>query len=300
MSRTTLITRVAAALCSFQAIAGCAMPAGEAEQEPAAQTEQGILSGQQIVTGETSVGTAATRQLSVACPVGTKALGAGFAALDGSGAILDGIATYSMPSWDGTSWLVNAKVTAGSPSWKLKVSLTCSNAAALAGYLVTMTDSATSSASTKQHSATCPAGTLPTGAGFGVLDGSGVILPGEATYFAPNEPGWLVNVRYVGRRPWKIRLAQICVNSAALPGYEVVSEDTVASSLPIKQLTVACPAGKLASGAGFGVLDPSGAILDGSALYSAPSWDGATWMTNASNNSGWAPSFKLRSKLVCL
>jgi len=58
--------------------------------------------------------------------------------------------------------------------------------------------------------------------------------------------------------------------------------------------------GKKALGAGWGVLDDTGGILDGAALHFAPSYNGSTWLTNASNSSSFAPTWKLRARLLCL
>ncbi len=82
-------------------------------------------------------------------------------------------------------------------------------------------------------------------------------------------------------------------------GYEVVVGETPVNSDATKQLRVTCPEGKKALGAGWGVLDPTGAILDGRATYFQPAFDGTSWLVNAQNKSGFAPEWKLRVRVVC-
>jgi hypothetical protein len=262
------------------------------------------LPGYSVVSAETPLSTLAMKQLSVACPAGTKVLGAGFGVLDSTSAILDGVATYSAPSWNGASWLTNARKLSGfTNEWKLRVSIVCANDT-LAGYEVRVAETPTDPNAVKQLISHCPRGKVATSAGFGVLDDTSAILDGEALYSLPHYDGkgWLTNARKnsVFSPSWKLRTRMICVAASALPGYQVVMQDTVVDTFPVKQLNVACPRGRRTLGAGFGVLDETSAILDGVALYSLPSYDGASWLTNAKNyDTSFAPAFKLRVTTLC-
>lgn len=82
-------------------------------------------------------------------------------------------------------------------------------------------------------------------------------------------------------------------------GYEIVVGETVVDNTPMKQLRVDCPEGKKALGAGWSVLDPTDAILDGRVTYSEPAYDGSHWLANAQNKSSFAPEWKLRLRVVC-
>ncbi|MEO0421350.1 MAG: hypothetical protein AAF184_03380 [Pseudomonadota bacterium] len=82
-------------------------------------------------------------------------------------------------------------------------------------------------------------------------------------------------------------------------GYEVVVGETALDSTVTKQLQVDCPVGKKALGAGWAVLDPTSAILDGRATYFEPAFDGSHWLVNAQNRSDFAPDWKLRVRVVC-
>jgi len=84
-----------------------------------------------------------------------------------------------------------------------------------------------------------------------------------------------------------------------IPGYQVVVGETPADSSPTKQLQVECPKGKKALGAGWSVLDPTGAILEGEATCFEPAFDGTSWPVNAKNNSSFAPQWKLRLRVIC-
>jgi hypothetical protein len=87
--------------------------------------------------------------------------------------------------------------------------------------------------------------------------------------------------------------------TSGIAGYEVVVGETAVDATPMKQLRVDCPEGKKALGAGWSVLDPTSAILDGSATYFEPAYDGTHWLVNARNNSAFAPEWKLRVRVVC-
>jgi hypothetical protein len=83
-------------------------------------------------------------------------------------------------------------------------------------------------------------------------------------------------------------------------GYEVVVQESDVDNTPEKQLEVKCPEGKKALGAGWGVLDPTGAILRGQVTYFQPAFDGSGWLVNATNQStSFAPEWKLRVRLIC-
>jgi hypothetical protein len=86
---------------------------------------------------------------------------------------------------------------------------------------------------------------------------------------------------------------------SGISGYEVVVGQTTADATPTKQLQVDCPAGKKALGAGWSVLDPADAILEGRATYFEPAFDGSGWLANAQNQNAFAAQWKLRIRLVC-
>ena len=81
--------------------------------------------------------------------------------------------------------------------------------------------------------------------------------------------------------------------------YEVVVGETPVDATVTKQLQVDCPEGKVALGAGWSVLDPTGAILDGRATYFQPAFDGSHWLVNAQNRSSFEPDWKLRVRVIC-
>lgn len=87
--------------------------------------------------------------------------------------------------------------------------------------------------------------------------------------------------------------------ASGVSGYEVVVGETAVDSTVSKQIRVDCPAGKKALGAGWSVLDPTSAILEGEATYSEPAFDGSHWLTNAKNHSAFARNWKLRLRVIC-
>ena len=88
-------------------------------------------------------------------------------------------------------------------------------------------------------------------------------------------------------------------SARVLAAYEIAVFETAVDSQAWKQLEASCPADKKALGAGWAVLDPTGAILDGEATYFEPAFDGSSWIVNARNRSTFAPDWKLRVRLIC-
>lgn len=103
-------------------LAGCSGPHGP-EGPP------GGLSGYETVVSETAIDGTPDKQLRVDCPGGKRATGAGWSALDGTGAILSGRATYSQPAFDGSHWIINARNDSEfESSWMLRVRVICVDA----------------------------------------------------------------------------------------------------------------------------------------------------------------------------
>ncbi len=223
--------------------------------------------------------------------------------LDSTGGMLEGSATYSAPSWDGTEWMVNARnLSTYASTWKLQVRVLC--ASALTGYEVVPFETAVDSVAGKQLQMSCPAGKKALGAGWSVLDSTNIILEGEALYFGPSYDGsgWLVNARNTSSfaSSWKLKGQLLCAPESSLSGYEVVTTESPVDGTSWKQVQAACSTGKKALGAGWGVLDSSSGILDGAALHFESGYDGSTWLTNAKNHSTYAPSWKLWVRLICM
>jgi len=88
-------------------------------------------------------------------------------------------------------------------------------------------------------------------------------------------------------------------NCSPVGGYEIKVVESNLDDVAFKQVTVDCPKDKRALGAGWSVVDSTNAILDGSATFFQPSFDGKSWMVNAKNNSGFARNWKLRVSCIC-
>jgi hypothetical protein len=89
------------------------------------------------------------------------------------------------------------------------------------------------------------------------------------------------------------------VGPPGVSAYEIVVGETPVDSTAQKQLRVDCPEGKKALGAGWSVLDTTGAILDGRATYFQPAFDGSHWLVNAQKKSTFAADWKLRVRVIC-
>jgi hypothetical protein len=88
-------------------------------------------------------------------------------------------------------------------------------------------------------------------------------------------------------------------NSAGVSGYEVILTESPLASTTVRQVQSVCPTGKKALGAGWGVVDSTNAILDGTATYFEPAYDGSGWLTNARKNSTFTPMWKLQVRMIC-
>jgi len=88
--------------------------------------------------------------------------------------------------------------------------------------------------------------------------------------------------------------------TATTPLYRVVTQETKADNEAQKELIVQCPEKMIALGAGWSVLDPKGAVLDGRVTNFVPSADGSSWTVDAQSNSIIAPDWKLRVRLICV
>lgn len=90
------------------------------------------LAGYELVSATTDLNTNTHKQLIVKCPTGKNVVSAGWAALDSTDAIYDGVLNYSMPSYDGKGWMVNASLGNNPtvPNWKLKVTCICATVCA--------------------------------------------------------------------------------------------------------------------------------------------------------------------------
>jgi hypothetical protein len=96
-----------------------------------------------------------------------------------------------------------------------------------------------------------------------------------------------------------VALAQGTAGSP-VAGYEVVFRESALDATAIKQLRVDCPAGKRAVGAGWSVVNSTGAILEGQALHSMPAYDGAGWMVNARRLTTGSSGWRLQVRVICV
>lgn len=88
------------------------------------------ISGYEVIVVESPVNSTVNKQLTATCPEGKRTISCGWSALDSTSAILSGKVTYSEPSFDGKSWMVNAENESSfSPKWKLRLRCICGDVA---------------------------------------------------------------------------------------------------------------------------------------------------------------------------
>lgn len=96
-----------------------------------------------------------------------------------------------------------------------------------------------------------------------------------------------------------IAMITVFVTEANAQRLIAVTGATESYQSQIKQLTVQCPEGYKAVGAGWSVSDSTNSILEGEATHSMPSFDLNSWTVNAKNNSEYEPVWKLNLRVVC-
>lgn len=276
-------------------VAGCLVDP-DAGADEAATAQSISVSGYAVVTDQAPIVSTDT-QLTVRCPAGSVALGASAAVLDDTLAYTDGTITASVPDWSGQLWIVGSRTDA--PGGFLRASVICSKAPA--GYEIVTAATGADLFPRKQIDLACPAGKHATGAGYATVDPTAALLPGEATYFLPSWDGrgWLVNGRplaYLTR--WALHGYLVCATDDALPGYEVVTTESALTGGGAAQVIGACPGALVATGAGWGVVDSTYAILDGHVANHEVDGSGTTWLTNAATKAG-AP-WRLQQRQLCV
>ena len=234
----------------------------------------------QMVDGRSTATSSTASQVSPACPSPQTAIGAGWQLLTSGLVADDGYLTYSLPSYDGSSWLVNASPVNNSTPWMLDVSIEC---ATVAGYQLVTATSPLDATTRKSITATCPAGKQALGAGWGVRDSTAAVLQGTALQFqlAADGTNWTVAASKLtfGGDPWELRETVICAPASAVPGYQIVSAMSTLATGTRQQLRTACPSPKRAIMGGWSLVDGSNAPIDGTALLSDYSVGGSSWDT---------------------
>ena len=83
-------------------------------------------------------------------------------------------------------------------------------------------------------------------------------------------------------------------------GYQFVTEVSSLDTTSQKSLTASCPTGKKVVGAGYGVFDAGGGLLDGRLAHFLPSADGNSWTAKASlYNPTGTPTWRLKLSVSC-
>jgi hypothetical protein len=251
----------------------------------------------EFVRGRPTANDGSWHQVNALCPSGKKVLGAGWAIQSAGGVLMDGVATYFYPGWDGSNWLVNGDPRTPGSGWQLEVSAACGT---VPGYQVVTASTAADSTSPKSISVSCPAGTQSLAAGWGALDSTDAIGGADLVQFqlnaagttwqvkAANPPSWLAPM-------WKLTARTICVTTGSVPGYQVVTNTSPAAT-GSRQLRSTCPSPKRALFSGWAMTDGNQNPVDGQVMYSG--YNGAEWLINASPVA--AASALLQSRLVCV
>src|SRR5262249_15275791 len=110
----------------------------------------------------------------------------------------------------------------------------------------------------------------------------GIAMSIDAAVLCANASGSVfVRAQCMGNEQQLDPVALGLVGPSGISGYEVVVDETAADTSPFKQLIVNCPSEKMALGAGWSVLDPTSAFLEGEATAFEPSFNGSQWLVNA-------------------
>lgn len=234
------------------------------------------------------------------CPANTVVLGGSFAAVDATGAYLQGVTPASSYPVRDRAWSVAAR-NPNPGTWTLRVRAVCG--APPAGYSIISTQTAPASTLTQQNTVPYPVGKRTLSGGFILFDSTRrQITAGEATYFMPSWDGtsWLVNASVASAKPsWSLQLYAVCADPAPI-GHELVTRESALDKLAWKQVVTTCPGRKAMTGAGWGVVDSTYAILQGRSTQHDAAYNGARWLTNASNGSAFSPIWRLQQRAICV
>jgi hypothetical protein len=157
-----------------------------------------------------------TKQLQMSCPPGQLVLGAGYSAREPLGGRVDARQTYSMPSWDGTSWLMNVHAF-HSGDWYIHGSILCADPVDLPNYFVSTGTTPVDLTPSKWGKLWCPTGMYATGGGWAALDATYAILPAIPIYDVVGIPShtWTAWARVDPAAvtvPWQLQIGVICTN----------------------------------------------------------------------------------------
>lgn len=269
------------------------------DDESLAESTQDVLLPLYTVATSDVTGAVPLLTISAVCPANTVVLGGSFAAVDATGAYLPGVTpASSYPVRN--QWSVAARnPTPG--TWTLRVRAVCG--APPAGYSIISTQTVPVTTLTQQSTVPCPVGKRTLSGGFILFDNTRrQITAGEATYFMPSWDGtsWLVNASVESAKPsWSLQLYAVCADPAPI-GHELVTRESALDKLVWKQVATTCPGTKAMTGAGWGVVDSTYAILQGHSTQHDVGFNGKTWTTNASNGSAFSPTWRLQQRAICV
>lgn len=267
-------------------------------------TAHAALTGFQIVSADTPLSGGNEKELTVSCPAGKIVWGAGWGAISDSGSVLDGTVTHSMPALDGASWTVRASATA--TNWKLRVSITCSDASGVSGYEVVSGDE------TSQPAAYCPLGKYLVGAGWSATDASGgwvgtrnwlsLMQVEPEPFFGDNWSSWPSSGNSGDGLTTQFRI--ICVDREGFAAYERPLFRTIEDTRRTKEIYPQCGEGKQALSIGWFGGEPSCPSCGQYPVrqtYALPDADGRKWRLRVTDGLfATHPAWRLEAQLVCV
>lgn len=217
-------------------------------------------------------GPSAYRDVSVACPLGTQAIGGGASVLGtrSGTAVVASFPFVPDPMFYG--WRAQARDD-GFGSWTLRVDVVCG---VVAGYQIVAASTSLEPFTQRMVEAQCPVGKQLLGGGGRVTGASDTIrfsylidLPADGA--TPER--WAAHAWENAPSPdeWGLRVEAIC---GFLPGRQVVSDHDEFALTTSRDFEVTCPAGLAATGGGVEGIGGETTLMT-SAPYGPGSWGGA-------------------------
>ena len=215
---------------------------------PASAAVPGLVYVQQHTTFDSTV----YKSITVTCPAGLSAIGAGYELAGAPGSV---VLDDFIPNATSVTVGAGEVVGPGEPSdgttesWSVSATAVC--AVAPAGLQIVAQPSPFAPGGNRQVTATCPTGKSLIGAGSSLSQGFGQVSVRALSLSTTTVTATAVDDEDGYSGSWSVTAYAVCAD--ALPGLQLVSANTNNDSAPSKTVTAPCPAGTRATGSGWNI-----------------------------------------------
>ena len=215
---------------------------------PASASVPGLV----YVQGHTAFNSTVYKSITVGCPPGLSVIGAGYELAGAPGSVvLDDFIPNSTSVTVGAGEVVGVGEPSDGTTASWSVSATAVCAVAPAGLQIVVQPSMFAPGGGRQVTATCPFGKSLIGAGTSLSQGFGQISVRALSLTATTVTAVAVDDEDGFSGSWSVTAYAVCAD--ALPGLRLVGASSNFNSFFNKTITAGCPAGQVATGAGWNI-----------------------------------------------